>query len=47
MTGQMVISQDDVVGHLTLDVSELDAGAYIMHITDEMGKISTAKILKQ
>ncbi len=47
MMGRVVYSSANNVNHIAVPLSGMQKGAYILHITDENGKISTAKILIQ
>jgi hypothetical protein len=47
MMGQEVFSQLDNINHIEISLGGIKSGAYIMHIQEETGKISTSKIIIQ
>jgi hypothetical protein len=47
MMGQEVFSQLDNINHVEISLAGIKGGAYIMHIQEETGKISTSKIIIQ
>lgn len=47
MMGQEVYTQLDNINHTELQLSGIAQGAYVLHIAEETGKISTSKIIIQ
>ena len=47
MMGQEVFTQLNNVNHTEISLAGIKGGAYIMHVQDETGKISTSKIIIQ